>query len=337
MRLPALLALLACAACATARPPVAAAPPDKAPPTVAATPAPPPPPVTPVTPPSTAATATPAPAVNVPEPRIALVLGGGAARGFAHIGVIRVLEQEHIPVNLIVGTSVGSLIAALYAAEGDSFDLEWTAFQLTQDDIFDFRLMNTVVGMGYAKGDRLEAWVKSKLKDDRIEKLKIPFAAVATDLNWGKRVVLDKGPVSRAVRASSAIPGVFEPVQHVGKILVDGGVIDNIPIDVAREKGADLVIAVDISENVGNTNITNALDVVLQSTNIMFAENVAHLRGGADVLVEPKVGGVAMLDFSQKKLCMQAGMEAARKMMPKIRAAVEEWKRKKAAALAPRT
>jgi NTE family protein len=336
MRHTAMLAVLACAACATARPP-AAAPRDEAP-TAAVTPAPlaaasaP----APAPPPATVA-APPPPAATVPEPRIALVLGGGAARGFAHIGVIRVLEQEHVPVSLVVGTSVGSLIAALYAAEGDSFDLEWTAFQLTQDDIFDFRLMNTVMGMGYAKGDRLEAWVKSKLKDDRIEKLKIPFAAVATDLNWGLRVVLDRGPVSRAVRASSAIPGVFEPVQHMGKILVDGGVVDNIPIDVAREKGADLVIAVDISENVGNTNITNALDVVLQATNIMFAENVAHLRGGADVLIEPRVGGVGMLDFSQKKQCMQAGMEAARKALPRIRAAVEDWKRKKAAALAPRT
>jgi NTE family protein len=278
----------------------------------------------------------PGPAVGGPEPRVALVLGGGAARGFAHIGVIRVLEQERIPVSLVVGTSVGSLIGALYAAEADSFELEWTAFQLTQDDIFDFRLMNTVVGMGYAKGDRLEAWVKGKLKQDSIEKLKIPFAAVATDLNWGKKVVLDRGPVSRAVRASSAIPGVFEPVFHVGKILVDGGVIDNIPIDVAREKGADLVIAVDISENVGNTNITNALDVVLQATNIMFAENVAHLRGGADILIEPKVGSVGMLDFSQKKPCMQAGMDAARKMIPRIRLAIEEWKRRRAAGGAPR-
>jgi len=302
-----LLALVVCAACATSGGAATAPTPEPQP-----APQPPPP---------------------VPEPKVALVLGGGAARGFAHIGVIRVLEQERIPVDMVVGTSVGSLIGALYAGDRDSFDLEWTAFQLTQDDIFDFRLMNTIVGMGYAKGDKLEAWVNQKLKQRNIEQLKIPFAAVATDLNWGYKVVLDRGSVAKAVHASSAIPGVFEPVNHVGKMLVDGGVVDNIPIDVAREKGADLVIAVDISEDLGNTNIKNVLDVLLQSTNIMFALNVEHARGGADVLVTPRVGSVSMLDFSRKKECMQAGIEATRAALPKIRAAIDAWKQKKAAAM----
>ncbi len=278
----------------------------------------------------------PAPATNVPEPKVALVLGGGAARGFAHIGVIRVLEQERIPIDRVVGTSVGSLIGALYASERDSFDLEWTAFQITQDDIFDFRLMNTVLGMGYAKGERIETWLTAKIKQKNIEQLKVPFAAVATDLNWGYKVVLDRGSVARAVHASSAIPGVFEPVSHVGKLLVDGGVVDNIPIDVARQKGADIVVAVDISEDVGNTNIKNILDVLLQTTNIMFAENVAHLRGGADVLIAPKVGSVGMLDFTKKKECMQAGMEAARAALPKIHAAIDAWKQRRAAAAVPK-
>lgn len=295
-----------------------------------AAPVPPPPPLAP------AAPAAPAPPVQVPEPRIALVLGGGAARGFAHIGVIRVLEQERIPVDLVVGTSVGSLIGAIYAAERDSFELEWTAFQLEQDDLFDFRLVNAVMGMGYAKGEKLEAFVKAKVKKERIEELAIPFAAVATDLNWGHRVVLDRGPIARAVRASSAIPGVFEPVAHAGKVLVDGGVIDNIPIGVAREKGADVVVAVDISEDVGNTEIRNVLDVMLQATNIMFAENVARRKQGADVLVQPDVKGIGMLDFTQKKRAMQAGIEAARRAVPRIRQAVEAWKARKAAELAPR-
>ncbi len=320
MRTPAPFLALALAACATA---------GTTPPAVA-----PPPAVPPAEPP--AVQAPPPPPAPVPEPKVALVLGGGAARGFAHIGVIRVLEQERIPIDLVVGTSVGSLIGALYASQRDSFELEWTAFQLSQDDLFDFRIMNTIMGMGYAKGERLEAWLSAKLERPNIEQLELPFAAVATDLNWGYKVVLDRGPVVRAVHASSAIPGIFEPVTHQGKLLVDGGVVDNIPIDVAREKGADLVVAVDISEEIGNTNIKNVLDVMMQSTSIMFAQNVAHLRGGADVLVEPKVGAVGMLDFGKKKLCMQAGIEAARKAVPKIRAAVEAWKARKAAALAPR-
>jgi NTE family protein len=314
------LTLVLCAGCATAG---GAAPSPAAPDAVpAAAPAP--------------APVAPAPApVQVPEPKVALVLGGGAARGFAHIGVIRVLEQERIPIDLVVGTSVGSLIGAVYASDRDSFDLEWTAFQLTQDDIFDFRLLNTVLGMGYARGDKLEAWVTEKVKARNIEQLKIPFYAVATDLNWGYRVVLDKGSVARAVHASSAIPGVFEPVQHLGKTLVDGGVVDNLAGDVAREKGADVVVAVDISEEVGNTNIKNVLDVLLQTTNIMCAASMTRLRANADVVIAPKVGGVGMLDFSKKKQTMQAGIDAARAAMPKVRAAIEAWKAKKAAALEP--
>jgi NTE family protein len=311
MRRAAALAVLALTACRTAAPHLA-------------TPSPLPPP--------------PAAAVpQGPEPKIALVLGGGAARGFAHIGVIRVLEQERIPLALVVGTSVGSLIGALYASEASSFDLEWAAFQLKQEDLFDFKVLNVVLGMGLARGELLEAFVKAKVKQERIEDLKIPFAAVATDLNWGTRVVIDKGSIAKAVHASSAIPGVFEPVSHDGKLLVDGGVVDNIPIDVAREKGADLVIAVDISEDLGNVNIKNMLDVMLQSTNIMFAVNVAHRLVGADVVVAPKVGGVAMLDFGQKKQCMDAGAGAARAAMPKIRAAIEAWKIRKAAEAAGRS
>ena len=260
-----------------------------------------------------------------PKPRIALVLGGGAARGFAHVGVIRALEQEKIPLDMVVGTSVGSLIGAIYAADLNSFDLEWTAFQLEKDDLFDFGVMNAVSGMGLAKGDKLEDWVRQHIKTANIENMKLPFAAVATDLNWGQKVVLDKGSVARAVRASSAIPGVFQPVQHQGKFLVDGGVVDNIPISVAKAKGADIVIAVDISANVGNPNITNLLGVTLQATNIMFALNVEHSKRDADVLISPAIGDVAMLDFTQKKRCMQAGIEATQKAMPAIHRAIEAW------------
>ena len=279
-------------------------------------------------PPATVPKATPiqAPLGPPPKPRIALVLGGGAARGFAHVGVIRALEQEKIPIDMIIGTSVGSLIGAIYAADVSSFELEWTAFQLEKDDIFDFGVMNAVAGMGFAKGDKLEAWVKSHIKPANIENLRIPFAAVATDLNWGYKVVLDKGSLARAIRASAAIPGVFQPVQHQGKILVDGGVVDNIPISVARARGADSVIAVDISANVGNTNITNLVDVTLQATNIMFALNVEQSKKNADLLITPLgIGDIGMLDFTQKKRCMQAGIEATQKALPGLKQTIDAW------------
>ena len=271
------------------------------------------------------------PGSDLPRPKVALVLGGGAARGFAHIGVIRALEQEKIPIDMVVGTSVGSLIGAIYAADRNSFELEWTAFTLEKDTLFDYGIMNAFTGMGIAKGDKLEEFVKSKITIANIEGLKIPYAAVATDLNRGERVVLDKGSVAKAVRASSAIPGVFQPVSHQGKNLVDGGVMDNIPVSVARERGADIVIAVDISENVVNFNITNLLDVMMQSITIMGAENAKTRRKDADVLIAPAVGNVGMLDFTQKKRCMLAGIEATQKAMPEIKAKIEEWGRKRAA------
>jgi NTE family protein len=265
------------------------------------------------------------------KPKIALVLGGGAARGFAHVGVIRALEQEKIPLDMIVGTSVGSLIGAIYASDLNSFELEWTAFALEKDSLFDYGILNVFTGMGIAKGEKLEEFVRTKIATTNIEDLKLPFAAVATDLNRGTRVVLDRGSVAKAVHASSAIPGVFEPVELQGRLLVDGGVLDNIPIDVAREKGADIVIAVDISENVTNFTITNLVDVMLQAVNIMSNENVNYRKKEADVLISPAVGAVGMLDFTQKKRCMQAGIDATQKAVPEIRIKIEEWAKKKQA------
>lgn len=265
---------------------------------------------------------------DAPKPKIALVLGGGAARGFAHVGVIRALEQEKIPIDMIIGTSVGSLIGAIYASDLNSFELEWTAFSLEKEHIFDFAMLSAFTSMGPVKGDKLEEFVKTKVPVANIENLKLPFAAVATDLNRGTRVVIDHGPVGRAVRASSAIPGVFNPVEHQGKLLVDGGVVDNIPISVAREKGADIVIAVDISENVVNFNLTNLIDVMLQSVNIMFRENVGYKKKDADILITPAIGSVGSFDFTQKKRCMQAGIEATQKAMPEIRKKIDEWGKK---------
>jgi NTE family protein len=268
------------------------------------------------------------PLAEPPKPKIALVLGGGAARGFAHVGVIRALEQEKIPIDMIIGTSVGSLIGAIYANDLNSFELEWTAFTLEKDDLLDYGFLNAITGMGMTRGEKLEEFVTTKIAAKNIESLKMPFAAVATDLNSGKRVVLDHGSVAKAVHASSAIPGVFEPVGLRGQLLIDGGVLDNIPIAVAREKGADIVIAVDISENVQNYNITNIVDVILQAVNIMFDENVKYKKKEADVLITPAVGNVAMLDFTQKKRCMQAGIEAGLKATPEINKKIGEWVKK---------
>jgi NTE family protein len=255
-------------------------------------------------------------------PKIALVLGGGAARGFAHVGVIRVLEQEKIPIHMIVGTSVGSLIGALYASDPNSFNLEWLSFSIEKDDIFDYSVIYSK--MGPVQGERLEKFVQTKVKAKTMEQMKIPFYAVATDLNEGNTWVFEKGSVAKAVRASSSIPGIFQPLELGGKTYVDGGVTDNLPVDVARARGADIIIAVNISKNIRNPQVNTLIDVILQSISIMGRELVTYKSRGYDVLIEPNVGDVGITDFTQKKRLMDAGIQAAKQAMPRIRKLIEE-------------
>lgn len=265
--------------------------------------------------------------VPIQFPKIALVLGGGAARGFAHVGVIRVLEQEKIPIDMIIGTSVGSLIGSIYADTRSSFDLEVIAFKLEKDDIFDFSVFSSSTGP--VKGERLEKFVESKVKKQNIEELSVPFVAVATNLVNGERVILDKGPVGRAVRASSSIPGVFTPVSYQNMVLVDGGVVDNVAVDVARLKGADIIIAVNIGKNVVNKDITNIVDITLQAVNVMSYEISKFKAQGADILIEPNVGDVGMMDFDHKEYCMRAGIQATQKLIPDLRSKIALWMNQK--------
>ncbi len=257
-------------------------------------------------------------------PKIALVLGGGSAKGFAHVGVIRVLEQEKIPIHMILGTSVGSLIGGIYAANPDSFQLEWTAFKIDRSDILDLSIVNSK--WGPVQGAKLEAFVEQTVKVKQVEDTKIPFYPVATDVNTGETVTLEKGSLAKAVRASSAIPGIFIPVTFGNRMLVDGGVTNNIPCDIARNKGANIVIAVNILKDVKDYNITSLIDIIGQSANIMMHENSKAKLQYADVVIEPDTKGVSMFDFSQKKVLMEEGMKAAKKALPKIRHLLSQYR-----------
>ncbi len=262
---------------------------------------------------------TPSPAE--PRPKIGLALGGGGARGFAEIGVLRVLEQEKIPVDLVVGTSVGSLIGALYADTGSVLDLEFTAVKVTEEDIFDYNALSLFWG-GFVKGERLEAFLIRQLKHKNIEQMTVPFAAVAVDARTGKTSVFDRGPVASAVHASAAMPGVFVPVELNGRVYVDGGVVDPVPADVARRMGAAVVIAVSIPADVPPDPPRNPVAVAYQALTIMAGEIARCRASEADVVITPDVGDVAYNDFSQKKRLIEAGMAAAREAIPAIRAAI---------------
>ncbi len=269
-------------------------------------------------------TVTTMPTTKKGDPKIALVLGGGSAKGFAHVGVIRALEQEKIPIHIIVGTSVGSLIGGIYASHPDSFQLEWTAFKIDRNDVLDPSLVHSKFGP--VQGVRLESFVEQAVKTKRVEDTKIPFYPIATDLNTGETIVLEKGSIAKAVHASSSIPGIFVPVTFDNRTLVDGGVTNNIACDVAKNKGADIVIAVNISRDVRETNINSLIDIVGQSAAIMMHEASKSKLNHADVVIEPNTKGVGMFDFSQKKLLMDEGIKAAKQSIPKIRELMSRYK-----------
>jgi len=251
------------------------------------------------------------------QPVIALVLGGGSAKGFAHVGVLRVLEQEKIPINMIIGTSVGSLIGGLYAANPDSFQLEWTAFKIERGDILDFSIAYSKFGP--VQGARLETFVEQHVKVKRVEETKIPFYPIATDLNTGETVILEKGALAKAIHASAAIPGIFVPVTFGNRTLVDGGVTDNCACDIAKAKGADIVIAVNLQKDVKAYQIDSLIDIIGQAVNIMMRESSKEKMKSADVLIEPETKDISVFDFSQKKLLMDEGIKAAKQAIPRIR------------------
>jgi NTE family protein len=253
------------------------------------------------------------------KPTIALVLGGGGARGFAHIGVIRELEAEKIPVQILVGVSVGSLIGALYADSGDSFTLEWNAFQIEKKEIFDFTLLNLREGL--ARGDAIKYYVDRHVRVKNIEQLKIPLAIVATDLRSGSPVVFRSGSIRDAIRASISIPGVFTPVVTGNQVLVDGGVLGNLAPQAARDMGATFVIGVSLSKGRPTISGSNpsAMDVVMDSIELMGAELVRLNSDKMDILIEPDVGKMDIMDFSKKKEMIEAGRLAAKTAMPEIK------------------
>jgi NTE family protein len=261
-----------------------------------------------------------APVVKKAEPKVALVLGGGSAKGFAHVGVLRALEKEKIPIHMIVGTSVGSLIGGIYASNPDSFQLEWAAFKINRSDILDYSVVSSK--MGPVQGAKLETFVEQNAKVKLVEATKIPFYPVATDLNTGETVTLEKGSLAKAIHASSAIPGIFVPVAFGNRTLVDGGVTSNIACEVARSKGATVIIAVNLQKDVRDTDITSVIDVIAQSIAIMMHVNSKTKLSYADIILEPDTKGISMFDFSQKKILMEEGIKATERAMPKIKALV---------------
>lgn len=255
--------------------------------------------------------------------KIGLALGGGGARGFSEIGVLRVLEQERIPISYVAGTSVGSLIGALYCDQGRVIDLEYHAMTLENGDIFDYNYFAILSG-GIIKGDKLENFLFQNLRNKLLENFKIPLIVVATDLRTGKQVGFETGSAPIAVHASCAIPGIFQPVRIGNTLYVDGGVADQIPVDFLKGKGLDIIIAVAIPPEIPSKPPQKTSDIIRHSLSIMFSKISDCLLSEADVIIRPKCEDVKFNDFTKRKKLILAGEEAAREALPKIKELLEE-------------
>ena len=275
----------------------------------------------PVAPPPVPVAATVVPAaLPVRKIKIGLALGGGAARGFAHIGVIKALEAQGIVPDIVVGTSAGSVVGALYAAGNNGFELQRIAMDMDEAAISDWAMPFFSKVSGVLKGDALQNYVNKAVKNAPIERLKIPFGAVATDLNTGKPILFQRGNTGQAVRASSSVPSVFQPVKIGTHSYVDGGLVAPVPVKFAKEMGADFIIAVNISTQTEAQAAASSLEVLMQTFSIMGQRlNFFELKE-ADIVIAPALGAMGGSDFAGRNRAILAGEQAAAAMMPQIKA-----------------
>lgn len=260
------------------------------------------------------------------KPIVALVLGSGGERGFAHVGVIKALEENGIRADLVVGTSAGSVVGALYAGGFNSEQLEQLALALDREKLNDFELSKR----GYLRGDQLQDFINRALHNRSIEQLQIPFIAVATQLSSGNAIAFNRGNTGLAARASSSIPGVFIPATIEGLEYVDGDLKKPVAVSVAREMGADVVIAVDISEQPkDHKTLEDVIDTLNQSIRIMRQSILSCEMESAQIVIRPLIGITPDTDLAGKSKMIQQGEEAAKMALPKIRELLKKSEKEK--------
>ncbi len=251
--------------------------------------------------------------------RIGLALGGGAARGFAHIGVIKALEANGIVPDVVVGTSAGSVVGAMYAAGNNAAALQKMAYDMDEAAISDWALPLFGSKSGVLKGEALQSYVNKAVQNRPMEKLKLPFGAVAADLKTGQPILFVRGNTGMAVRASSAVPGVFQPVTIGSRTYVDGGLVAPVPVRFAKEMGAEFIIAVNISTQTDAQAAVSSLEVIMQTFSIMGQRINQYELRDADVVIQPPLGNMAGNDFASRARAMQAGEKATLALMPQMK------------------
>ncbi|MBF4520689.1 patatin-like phospholipase family protein [Acinetobacter towneri] len=265
--------------------------------------------------------------IQAREPVIALALGGGGAKGFAHIGVIKVLESHGIKPKIVTGTSAGSFVGSLYASGKSPYQLQHIALTFKESDIRDLTLSR----QGFVAGQKLQDYVNQHVANKPIEKFPIRFAAVATRLDNGRKADFIKGNAGQAVRASCSIPNVFVPATIGGTQYVDGGLVSPIPVETAKAMGADLVIAVDISARPTGNQPVNMWGLLDQTLNIMGQQSINQELAQANIVIQPKVGHIGTLDLKASNQTILEGEKAAQLKIRAIQQAIQNFKKSPAA------
>ncbi|HBU69524.1 MAG TPA: esterase [Elusimicrobia bacterium] len=256
------------------------------------------------------------------RPKIALVLGGGGARGLAHIGVLKVLKENNVPIDIIVGTSVGAIVGSLYSAGVPIEKIEKMGQNIGWNDVADLTatgVIKLMVAESLLSTEKMEKYLRENIGSKRFDELDIQFACLATDLVTGERIIFREGDVALAARASATMPGIFVPVEYRHRYLVDGGLFDNIPTDVAKLLGADIIIAVPVSADFSKNNISNVYMVLTQAIYIQGRLFDSEKLKSADFIIAPSVSQISTVDLGKSAECIDAGITAAHLAMPKLK------------------
>ena len=259
------------------------------------------------------------------HPRVVLVLGSGSARGFAHAGVIKALEDNHIPIDMIVGTSAGSIVGALYADNPSADKLKQLLLNTPRNEVIDFSLMD--ITQGAISGNSLQNFLVHNLKSELFEELPIPFVAVATDLHSGQIHVFGSGPIAPAVNASSAAPPFFRPVTLYGRTYIDGGVLDPVAVDVAESYHPKLIIAVSLDHPLSKTMPSSSPGVFLRGFDMMLMRLNDYSASKAHVVIRPEPDDeITMFDSSKRDYLIQIGEKATQSAMEDIKRLLKQKK-----------
>ena len=259
------------------------------------------------------------------KPIIALALGGGAARGFAHIGVIKALEANDIKPDIVVGTSAGSVIAAVYATGISGNELNRIAINLDEASITDWAMPFSSKFGGLIKGDALQSEINRLVGNRTIDKMKIPLGIASTDLKTGNPILFQRGDTGQAVRASCSVPGVFAPTIIAGREYVDGGLTNPVPVRFAKQMGADIVIAVNISSEPSTQDYSGTLGIILQTTTIMGKRINEFELPMADVLIQPSLNNMKGTDFKSRNSAILAGEIATQAKLDELKSKIANF------------